>query len=427
MRYLLAVLSLAILVAFSGCANVEPAGQGQAPVIAEPTRERSEPNESCVQEPALVQAAEVSPDVPADEVEIRADAGPIEANLPPVQNEGTPDPNGPAVDGPNDVEAVPEIAEATQMHPSPSLPTSNFPPQTAFHDQYAGILATYVREDGLVDYGGLRRRRLDLKSVLTTLDDLDPNVYEGWSRQEKLAFWINAYNLKMLDIIARNYPIESSWWLRLTWSPSDIRHIEGIWTNYKFIVMDEEFTLAEVEQRFFRKTFDDPRLWLVLTYASQSGPPLRTRPYGGKGSRGSVERDPNRDASRLGTQAGKRGSGRTEDRLHGSTLPPESDLDRQLDEQVRRFLSGPQGLQIDRRNGVVRLSALFKPNWRGKEFVGRYGTDKKFKTHPPETRAVLSFITNYLPAEDVEFLEVENYSLEYLNFDWRLNDTDKGY
>ena len=257
----------------------------------------------------------------------------------------------------------------------------------SFQDRYAEILATYIREDGLVDYGDLRRRRLEIKPVLTQLDELDPNVYQGWSRAEKLAFWINVYNLKMLDIIARNYPIESSWWLRLTWPPSDIRHIKGIWTDYKFLVMDEEFTLAEVEQRLFRRTFDRPStsLYLAITYASQSSPPLRVRPYRGE------------------------------------------DLDAQLDAQVKAFLASSRGLQIDRRNGVVRLSALFKPGWRGKEFVGRYGTDKKFKSRDPETRAVLNFLTNYLSREDVEFLEVENYSLEYLNFDWQLNDTSKGY
>jgi len=418
MRYLVAVLSLAILVAFPGCVNVEPPGQGRAPapVIAEPVEEPFEPNESSVQEPAPVETTEVSPDGSADEVETHADAGPIEVNLPPVQNEDTPDPNGPAVDEPNDVEVAPEIAEATQTHLSPSLDTSDFPLRTSFHDQYAEILATYVREDGLVDYGSLRRRRLDLKAVLATLDELDPNVYEGWSAQAKLAFWIDAYNLKMLDIIARNYPIESSWWLRLTWSPSDIRHVEGIWTDYRFIVMDEEFTLAEVEQRFFRKTFDDPRVWLALTYASQSSPPLRARPYGAEGSEeagSDSEEDPIDLIDPIVSEVNR------------VLFTPR--LDRHLDEQVRRFLASPQGLQIDRRNRVVRLSALFKPSWRGKEFVGRYGTDKKFKAHDPATRAVLSFITNYLSVEDVEFLEVEHYSLEYLNFDWRLNDTDKGY
>jgi hypothetical protein len=121
-------------------------------------------------------------------------------------------------------------------------------------------------------------------------------------------------------------------------------------------------------------------VYLAITYAARSGPPLRRAPYRGEG------------------------------------------LDRQLDEQVRRFLSSPQGLQIDRRNMVVRLSAIFKPSWRGKQFVARYATDKKFKNRDPQTRAVLSFLTNYLSREDVDFLEVENYTLEYINFDWRLND-----
>ncbi len=255
----------------------------------------------------------------------------------------------------------------------------------AIFQSYGEILKACVREDGRVDYGALRRRRLDLKPLLMKLGDLDPNVYQRWSRDEKLAFWINAYNAKMLDIITRNYPIQSSWWLRLTWPPDDIRHIRGIWTDFKLLVMDEEFTLGDVERRFFQKTFGDPRVYLALTYASRSSPSLRRQPYQGP------------------------------------------DLDRQLDEQVRQFLASPQGLQMDRRGMVVRLSALFKPTWRGAEFVNRYGTDKKFKTCDPETRAVLNFITTYLPREDVYFLEVENYTVEYMNFDWRLNDTSRGY
>jgi len=252
-------------------------------------------------------------------------------------------------------------------------------------NEYGELLKACVREDGRVDYGALRRRRLDLKPLLMKLGDLDPNAYERWSRDDKLAFWINAYNAKMLDIITRNYPIQSSWWLRLTWPPDDIRHIRGIWTDFKLLVMDEEFTLGEVERRLFQKTFGDPRVYLALTYAGRSSPSLRREPYQGP------------------------------------------DLDRQLDEQVRQFLAGPQGLQIDHRGMVVRLSALFKPTWRGAEFVNRYGTDKKFKTCDPETRAVLNFIAGYLPREDVYFLEVENYTIEYMNFDWRLNDTSRGY
>ncbi len=282
----------------------------------------------------------------------------------------TPEPGGVKTSEPNTVTPVPVPANDIAV---------------PVFQEYAEILRTYLREDGLVDYGALRRRRLDLKPLLMALSELDPNTYRQGSQQEKLAFWINAYNLKMLDVVTKNYPIQSSWWLRLTWPPDDLRHIQGIWTDYKLVVMGEEFTLTAVEQRFFRKTFDDPRVYLALTYACQSSPILGRRPYQG------------------------------------------DNLDWQLDEQVRKFLFSPRGLQLDRRNRVVRLSALFKPAWRGKEFVNRYGTDKKFKACDPETRAVLSFISGYLSREDVYFLETENYAVEYMNFDWRLNDTSRGY
>jgi hypothetical protein len=231
-----------------------------------------------------------------------------------------------------------------------------------------------------VDYARLRRQRLRLKQLLSEPDALEPEVYQSWSQEEKLAFWINTYNLKMLEIIARNYPIQSSWWLRLTWPPSDIRHIDGIWSDHRFIVMDEEFTLGDVERRLLRQTFADPRAYLAITYASRSSPSLRQTPYRG------------------------------------------ADLDEQLDAQVRTFLAGGHGFRIDRDERIVYLSALFKPTWRGRDFVGRYATDKKFKSQPAETRAVLNFLTRYFSPEDVYFLEVENYTLRYMNFDWRLND-----
>jgi hypothetical protein len=390
---LAAVLFSVVLFGLCGCAPAPPPVEAARPAAvptAEPNqadgRQLSDPV-ATAHEPDEVHTPSSEPPEPvAGEVAQAAVEEPMDEMRTPV------DPNGVGEDE-SSADVPVNAAIESENVPTPREPNAvaareeESPAWAAFRDPYAEILSTYVREDGLVDYGSLRRRRLDLKPILAVLDELDPNVYRGWSRQEQLAFWIDACNLKMVEIIARNYPIESSWWLRLTWPPSDIRHIEGIWTDYRFIVMEEEFTLAEVERRFFRRHFDDPRVFLAITYACRSSPSLDRRPY--------LE-DPN-------------------------------DLERRLDEQVKRFLASPEGFRIDRRNGVVRLSALFKPSWRGKEFLARYGTDKKFKSRDPETRAVLSFLTNYLPRQDVEFLEVENYALEYLNFDWRLNDTARGY
>jgi hypothetical protein len=160
----------------------------------------------------------------------------------------------------------------------------------------------------------------------------------------------------MLNIMVENYPIQSSPFVRIIWGPYSILHIKGIWTDYKFMVMDEEFTLSAIEQRFFRGQFKEPRVFLALTRAS---------------------------------------------------------------------LSSPYGFKIDRSGQTVYLSAIFesKPTWYGGEFLEKYRTDKKFKDQEPVTRAVLTFITSYIPRGDVSFLEVGNYSIKFMKYDWTLNDS----
>jgi len=421
-----AILLLLGFLSLGGCSTAEKPPQTDPLLTAEPNERAAQPQEPAQRKetasappeatlqpiptaedeivtPAADETAETGMGIEAsaekpepNEATVAAQPSPADVNEPVAAESSEPndvraiEPNDVPSAEPNDVTAVePDGVMEAPVEANDAAAQAREADEetftTRFGREYAKILKTYVLENGLVDYSTLDRRRLDLKAILTDLDELDPNAYRGWSNDEKLAFWINAYNLKMLDIITRNYPIRSSWWLRLTWPPSDIRHIKDIWTSYKFIVMDEEFTLDAVERRFFCKAFDDPRAYLAITYASRSSPSLRRTPYRGEG------------------------------------------IDRQLDQHVRGFLAGPQGIQIDRRDRVVCLPALFKPSWRGKEFVARYGTDKKFKDRDPETRAVLNFVTGYLPPEDVYFLEVENYRIEYRNFDWRLNDTSRSY
>jgi hypothetical protein len=165
------------------------------------------------------------------------------------------------------------------------------------------------------------------------------------------------------------------------WGPDSIRHIDGIWDKYKFIAMKEQFTLKEFEQRFFRNEFGDPRVFFAMSCASISGPPLRNEPYYGPR------------------------------------------LNEQLDGQVGKFLASPVAFRIDRQKRIVYLSSLFHPTWFGKEFVTAYGTDKKFKDQPPYLRAVLNFVANYLSEQDRAFLETENYSVQYITYNWTLNDS----
>lgn len=251
----------------------------------------------------------------------------------------------------------------------------------SFNDKCADTLKTFVDAEGMIDYKRLKRKKLELRTLLEEFGKLDRSRYESWPKEDKIAFWINTYNLQKIKVVVDNYPIvPSSRIMAVYWGPLNIRHIEAKIGKHKFIVMDEQFTFAEVEKRFFRDQFDDPRVFFALTSASLSSPPLRNEPYYGR------------------------------------------KLSDQLEEQVRRFLSNPLAFGIDRGEQRVYLSAMFELSSRGGELAEKFATDKKFKDHPPTTRAALNFITNYISEKDVSFLEIGDYSVKYMKHDWTIND-----
>jgi len=323
------IILLIVLVCINGCSSAEPKIVG----------------------PVSVEPAESEPDM--------------------VPLEGEPNDVTPVGFEPNDIEAV-------KAEPDDQQTVS----ATYFHDKCAGILKEFVNDNGMVNYTGLRRKRLELRALLREFNTLEQGEYESWSREDKIAFWINVYNLQKLRVVTDNYPIEpSSRILTIFYrGTNNIRHIEEKITSHKFLVMDEEFTFAAIEKRFFRGEFDDHRIFFALSNACLSSPPLRNEPYYG------------------------------------------DNLDEQLDEQTERFLSSPLAFSIDREKQKVYLSALFQSSWYGREFVHKFAIDRKFKDQPAETRAVLNFITNYISKENVNFLETGNYTIKYMTFDWTIND-----
>ncbi|MHC4193357.1 MAG: DUF547 domain-containing protein [Planctomycetota bacterium] len=311
-----------------------------------------------------------------------------------VPNDIEPPAYVPPEPAPNDIE--PNDGEPNDSEPNDIEPNdvdsndvdSNIPPSqsaTSFHNKCIPILTKFVGKKGMVDYNALRRKRYDLGILLREFETLDPNEYESWAKEDKIAFWINAYNLQLMRIIVDEYPIKSYRWLHVLrdWGPKSIKHIDkridGI-KKQKFIVTREEFTLKIVEERFFRKDFDEPRAFLALYHATLSGPPLRNEPYYGH------------------------------------------KLNKQLDDQARKFLSSTRAFKIDEKKSRVYLSYMLKSRWYGKEFEEKYGTAKLFKIQSPATRAVLNCIRKYISRKDRNFLERENYSVKYIDYDWTIND-----
>ncbi|MGD0596533.1 MAG: DUF547 domain-containing protein [Sedimentisphaerales bacterium] len=323
------------------------------------------------------------PTPPAQAVAVKPEPVKIEQSTPPEPNT----PKAPAAEQnvqaakpaePNKPQKVTPVENVTKK------PKSTSPVASTTAAQLCGkcteFLRKYVNRDGMVDYKTLARKKLELAALLDKFRGLNRNDYNSWSKDDKLAFWINGYNLELIRIIIENYPIESNRMLRLFWPPNSIRHIKGIWDEHKFIIMDEEFTLREIEQRFFQNEFGEPRVLFAMSYASISGVPLRNEAYCGQ------------------------------------------NLSAQLDDQVKKFIAGSHALKIDRENQTVSLSSLLNPTWYGGQFVTKYGTDLKFKQQEPALRAVLHFLTKYISQQDIDYLETGNYTIGYLRYDWTLNE-----
>ena len=246
------------------------------------------------------------------------------------------------------------------------------------YTSYGEVLATYVNDKGMVNYKGLKAGRHKLDEFTRALAKLNRKDYEKWADKAKIAFWINAYNGLTLQAIINNYPIKSSFFRSLRFPENSIRQIPGVWDALKFTVMNQPITLDGIEHNTLRAKLDEPRIHMALVCAAMGCPPLRNEAY-------TAEK-----------------------------------LDAQLNDQTTRFLGNPKKFRIDRKNRTVYLSPIFK--WFGNDFVTKYGTDKKFSGYSDSERAVLNFISRYMEPDDKAYLEKGGYSIEYLDYDWSLNE-----
>jgi hypothetical protein len=280
-------------------------------------------------------------------------------------------------------------AKASPPSPAPA-PVSENPDQAArraeqealaklppFYARYTELLKTYVDENGNVDYGVLRRKRGDLIEATRMLDELDPQQVLFWTNEEKIALWINAYNVFTLKLIVDNYPIKARVWGML-YPPNSIMQISGAWDKTYFKMMGLEYTLREIEREILVKRFEDPRICFALSYASMGGAFLRNEPY-----------YPHR-------------------------------LDRQLDEQIRRFLQSPRGVQIEVGAATIQLSDIFV--WYKDLMIAKYGSIKKLRDRPDDIRSYLNCILPYLKPDDVRFVETGNPAVKFMKYDWQLNE-----
>ncbi len=185
------------------------------------------------------------------------------------------------------------------------------------HSAWTALLSKYVDESGFVDYKGFITDKEALNGYADLLSQNPPN--DSWTENQKLAYWINAYNVFTVKLIADNYPVESIKDLNPTLSIPTVR---SIWTKEWFKIGEEDFSLDRIEHKILRKDFNEPRIHFAVNCASISCPVLRAEAF----------------------------------------IPER--IDEQLEEQARIFLNDKSRNEITPTS--IRISKIF--NWFGGDF-----------------------------------------------------------
>ncbi|MBC7923691.1 MAG: DUF547 domain-containing protein [Ferruginibacter sp.] len=141
------------------------------------------------------------------------------------------------------------------------------------HEAWDALLKKHVSAEGSVRYQGFRADRVALQNYLNLLSQNAPND-QTWSRDEQLAYWINAYNAFTIDLILQHYPVKS-----ITELGGSIPFVNTPWDIDFVPVGEKKYTLNDLEQRLIRKKFDEPRIHFALVCAAASCPRLRNEAY----------------------------------------------------------------------------------------------------------------------------------------------------
>lgn len=241
------------------------------------------------------------------------------------------------------------------------------------HAAFDALLRRHVAWDAAgvatsVSYAGFVKDRAELRRVLDAYGAVGRAEYDGMTREQRLAFLINAYNAWTIELILTRYPDLKS--IRDLGSL-----IQSPWKRRFFTLLGEERSLDDVEHGMIRApgVFDEPRIHFVVNCASIGCPALRPEAI---------------TAARL---------------------------DAQLEDSTRRFVKDASRNRYSPATGRLEVSRIF--DWYGgdfskglrgiasrEQFFGRYAellaADPKDQATVREGRARIGF----------------------LDYDWGLND-----
>lgn len=141
------------------------------------------------------------------------------------------------------------------------------------HAIWDSLVQQHVSPEGKVNYKGFIQDSVKMNEYLAILSANHPNA-DKWSRDQRLAYWLNAYNAFTVQIVARNYPTKSIKDIK-----KGIPFVNTVW-DIKFIKIENAtYDLNNIEHGIVRPKFNEPRVHFALNCASVSCPRLRNEAF----------------------------------------------------------------------------------------------------------------------------------------------------
>ncbi|MBC85935.1 MAG: DUF547 domain-containing protein [Bdellovibrionaceae bacterium] len=265
---------------------------------------------------------------------------------------------------------------------------NNQKPYVNFDHSYADVndfLGKYVQTSNdktktYVNYTGIDKSKLDL-IVKEMLQPSHSQVMVSFTPKERLAYFVNLYNILTIQLIVENYS-------EIKENSNSIKELGGLfsspWKKKFFTLFGRPHSLDEIEHGYIRgelpgfeqsqKEFKDPRIHVAVNCASKGCPalsPVAFRP---------------------------------------------NEIESQFESTLDLFLKDRNRNKVDVKNKTVTISKIF--DWYEKDFergLLDYTDLKKFiqingdaLSDSPEQRALL---------------QSGKFDIEFSDYDWTLNDT----
>ena len=251
-----------------------------------------------------------------------------------------------------------------------------FAQSASFDHNYAAwdaLLQKHVKwladgKQSRMDYRSLAASRASLQAVLAQWSAVTPAQFAAFSREQQMAFLINAYNGFTAELVLTKYPVKSI---------KDIGTLlQSPWKNKFFTLLGEQHHLDWIEHEQLRPKYNEPRIHAAVNCASIGCPGLRPDAF----------------------TAAK--------------------LEAQLADGMARFMGDRTRNRYNAQSGKLEVSAIFK--WFREDFEkGQRGFSK--------LEDVFAFYADQLSDDPAgkDKLRAKTVSVSFLDYDWSLNDIGK--